>query len=243
VEPGSYDLAELVTVCDSSPWPVPIALDLWNDSVGFPLPPALHIPADWVWRSRLPLSDAAQHEVEKQISVFLNAIHFLSTRLPACLQWVLSTTQVVLPLRSESERGFRSGSNPGLPGLVCIDLNVRDIEILEALVHESAHHHFHVAAVQAPLVEPSYEGLHRSPLRQDPRPLKGIFLAYHALVFMRLLYTECRNLGIANLDQEIVRLQQLADDAGETLNCHQQHLTPSGLNFFEITKKVGCYVE
>jgi HEXXH motif-containing protein len=241
VDPGSYDLGDLAGFDGQNSWAAPIALDLWADSVGFPLPLPLSIPPEWVWPAHLPLSHVTQQEVEKQICTFLATIQFLFTRMPTCFEWVLSVTRVVLPLRSETETGFHSGSNPGLPGLVCLDLRVRDIQILEALVHESAHQHFHVANIDGPLVDPGYEGLHESPLRRDLRPLKGIFLAYHALVFMRLLYVECQNLGIDNLDEEVAKLNQLANTAGQTLDRNQRHLTEYGLEFLEKTQKVSSY--
>ncbi|MEW6499326.1 MAG: HEXXH motif-containing putative peptide modification protein [Cyanobacteriota bacterium] len=241
VDPGLYDLQELGVGLANQPENFAIALDVWSDSVGFPFPDSLY-PDEWCWSASRTLSDAQQQRLQQEIVLFLNAMHLLTTRLPECADWVTSVTQVVIPFHRQVGNSFKSSSNVGLPGVVFFDLHGGEIQILEALVHESAHLHFCVAEAGGSLVDPNHHGKYKSALRTDARPLRGIYLAYHALAYICVFYTEYLKRGIiTGYEEELQSLRAKRDDSEHTLACNQQFLTQFGIEFFEQTRKVSSY--
>lgn len=241
VDSGFHVLQELGVGLANQPENCAIALDVWSDSIGFPFPDSLY-PDEWCWAANETLSDQQQQRLQQEIVVFLNAMHLLTTRLPECADWVTSITQVVIPFHRQVGNSFKSSSNVGLPGVVFFDLHGGEMQILEALVHESAHLHFCVAEAGGLLVDPNHHGKYKSALRKEPRPLRGIYLAYHALAYMCALYTECLNRGIiTGYEEELQSLRAKRDESEHTLACNQQFLTECGIEFFEQTRQVSSY--
>jgi HEXXH motif-containing protein len=72
---------------------------------------------------------------------------------------------------------------------------------LESIVHESAHLHLYMALAQEPLIDPDHDGHYKSPLRPDPRPLRGILLAYHALAYIAALFADVSRLDDASSER------------------------------------------
>jgi HEXXH motif-containing protein len=117
-----------------------------------------------------------------------------------------------------------------------------EAQIVEALVHESAHHYFRIRDGAHPLVESGHAATYASPLRRDPRPLRGIFLAYHALAYICACFTDSSRLGLGLADErELSQLRAKARDAECTLAGAAAHLTESGREFFEQTRAVVDY--
>jgi HEXXH motif-containing protein len=168
-------------------------------------------------------------------------VTFLERNLPECSAWVGEVTHIAIPFRGENGL-FRSRSHPDIPGVVELDL-LSEMEILEALVHESAHLYLYRAECEAPLIETGYEGLHRSPLRPEPRPLRGIMLAMHALAHIALFYRETEHLdGVSHWSEsELSERLALANEAAQTLADAWSHLTPAGRQFVDDTRQVLGY--
>jgi hypothetical protein len=232
---GDYDLRELGAAVANHQWPCAIALDVWCDSIGFPFPES--------WAARADISDEEKQMLQGEIALFLRTICFAEDTLVDCMQWATSVTQVVIPLYRQGDNSFRSGSQDNLPGLIYADIG-GGVELLEALVHESAHRHLFLAECDHPLVDPNHQGRYVSPLRPEPRPLRGILLAYHALAYICALYVDCIDKKInatAYCVQELSALQMKLEQAEQTLASNQQFLTDSGKKFFDLTREVACY--
>jgi hypothetical protein len=167
---GRRDVAELGEAVLSSPAPGPIALDVWCHTVHAP------IRGSWAVLGET-LSDDLQQRLERDIMSFMRAWSLLSRRLPDCADWIAAAAAVVIPLPDDGSGKFRSVSDPDLPGLVQMDLAGGEVQILEGLVHESAHLHLYYAEAAAPLIDPTYERRFASPLRKELRPLRGILMA------------------------------------------------------------------
>lgn len=243
VEPGRHELSALAATHVSTEWPLPIALDVWSDSLSFPYPNNFSYPDDWSWAAHKPLSAAASRRLQGEVLLFMSAMQALNAVLPACVGWAASVTRVVVPLCRELGTKFKSGSRSDLPGVVFFDLHGGEHQIREALVHESAHQYLCLEEAAGPLIDPAHKGTYVSPLRPDPRPLRGILLAYHALVYMCAYYAACIRCGIgADQEAELEGLRRKCADGQRVLEEQSQFLTASGLTFFARTREALRYV-
>lgn len=234
VKNGRYDLAGLGATVSKAVAPSAVALDVWCHTLGIPL------RGSW---AAIKMSNERHIRLERDLVLFLRAWALLEELLPDCADWIAAATSVVIPLYSKDRQQFRSGSAADLPGLIQMDLG-SELQILEALVHETAHRHLYLAEAASPLVDPMHKACYRSPLRPDPRPLRGLLMAWHALSYIALFYreaTECALLGSTGT-QDLHRICTLLDDAEETvMNC-QGALTTAGLDFFNYTSAVTRHV-
>lgn len=238
VESGRHDLAQLASRIRPAPREAShlVDLDLWCDSVGLPLDEGMIDLANWSWAQQPDLTDDEQAQLRASIIHFLSTGAALASRLPECAAWISSITKVVVPLYGHTGDRFRSGSCAGLPGLVFSDLDGPREQILETLVHESAHHWLIRAEAEGALILPGHSATYTSPLRRDPRPLRGIFLAFHALAYMSAFFhdwmevAEGKKLGII-LDN----VRKLRDDAQSTLEGARDALTDNGRKMLDLT--------
>lgn len=228
VEAGTYEMADIAArLGDPQPFAIP---DPWGDS--FSMREELGDLAAAAWWDMLPLDETQEAELARDLRSLLVAQHALAVTLPEAAAWVAEVTSVVVPLVSPPSSTFRSGTVSGLPGLVLVEITEKPLLTLEALVHESAHLHFHLEEANGPLIQPGHSQLYHSPLRVDPRPLRGVFLALHALVYMCGLYLDWQR---ATDDPRCLEaLDELAasrDDAMKTVRAAADALTDRGQRF------------
>ena len=102
----------------------------------------------------------------------------------------------------EAKHEFDGGSSYMLWGALFLNAAAprSDIEMIEVLAHESAHSLLFGLCTEEALVENSDDELYPSPLRQDPRPLDGIFHA--TFVSARMHWVLTRLLEVQSLDEE-----------------------------------------
>ncbi|WP_169804519.1 aKG-HExxH-type peptide beta-hydroxylase [Sphingomonas pituitosa] len=248
LEPGRYALCSLAEQICAQPEEIEhlVALDPWCDSVGLPLDEGMVDTPEWGWPHRQPLNAEDEQRLRRGLVSFMEAGARLSRHLPACADWVRQSTKVVVPLYSNGAHRFRSGSCASLPGLVFSDLEGPHEQILETLVHESAHHWLVIAEAEGPLVDPSHHASYASPLRQDLRPLRGIFLAFHACAFMTAFYQDWfLALGAGEKQRQLqTQTRALRDDAYATLHRARSALTDLGRDLLDTTTaRVVAYVD
>jgi HEXXH motif-containing protein len=234
LEQGRHDLQRLGATVAASAAPGAISLDPWCHTLGCP------VRGSWAQFGEA-LSQAQQQQMESELVLFLRAWAMLEHHLPDCADWVAAATSVVIPLYSDNTGQFHSSSAPDLPGLVQMDLAGGVMQILEAMVHETAHQHLYLAEAAAPLVDPADQGRYRSPLRSEPRPLHGILMAWHALAYITLLYREMIACGVLDTAEaaELSHLRGLLGDAEATIErCHDA-FTPAGAEFCIRTRAVA----
>ncbi|SDS40796.1 aKG-HExxH-type peptide beta-hydroxylase [Actinoplanes derwentensis] len=239
VEAGRYELVPLgrrVRTAQSVP-AVPVALDVWIETVGLPLPPDTVAYGEWSWAHHQPLPFSEQAVLHHDIIGFLRATRALAELHPDCAAWLSAVTKVAVPLHGRPCNRFRSGSSAGIPGLIFTDIDGPLTQSLETLVHESAHLWFCLAESAGPLIDPAHTRRYESPLRPDLRPLRGIFLAFHALAFMAAFYRDWAEVapGRENALAELDAVRPLRDDAMGMLAGARGALTDAGLRFFETT--------
>ena len=212
--------------------------DPWGDSL--PDTTMAGDIGDATWWAQLPLSDDDEPELAGDIRSLLVTQRLLRSLLPAASDWIRAVTRVVVPLvRSQGDQ-FRSGSIAGIPGLVFVEMTHKQLLVLEALVHESAHLHFHIAEFDNGFIVAGHDACYASPLRPDPRPLRGIFLAHHALVYMCAFYTDWqRSTGDARAAEARQELLRHRAAAGELLRGARSHLTPAGDAFLSTCLEIA----
>jgi HEXXH motif-containing protein len=211
-----------------------VELDVWCASLGEPLAGS--------WAEQPPADEADTAQLEEDIVRYLRACAFLEKHLGACREWLAGTTKVAVPLRAAGDAS-RSISFPDIPALVGLDL-ASEVLVLESLVHESAHLNLYLEEAAGPLVDPADEGRFRSPLRSDPRPLRGILMAYHALAFITALYVDAvEATGAEVFERQRASTLALARDAEQTLVAERRRLTQLGDSFFQLTQEVAAYGE
>jgi HEXXH motif-containing protein len=236
VAPGHYALANLPgrdgrrrrTALDA------INIDPWCASAGVPIASS--------WAEREPSSEAEIADLAATIRRYCTMIETFQRLVPGCFAWVSSITCVAVPLRPR--RGeLHSHSHEELPGLVALDVPDDLMAFIELLVRESAHHHLFMADAGAPLIQPDHVGPYRSPLHTDPRPLRDVLLAYHALAYVCAAYRDVGSrvrFGERSLtDHE--RLRSNLRDAATVIADAVAFLTPEGREFLELTDEVAAY--
>lgn len=95
--------------------------------------------------------------------------------------------RLILPVGADPETHY-SASYQETIGAAWMSLHPRTMIVAEALVHELQHSVLLAAMRLDPLLENPPTELHTSPVRPDPRPLRGILLAVHAFQPVAELY-------------------------------------------------------
>ena len=222
---GTHRLDSLAELAgDRQDFAVP---DPWGDS--FSLRDELGDLTAAAWWTVEPLDKTAEADLTRDLRSLLAAQHALGELVPAAAEWVAGATSVVVPLASPPSSMFRSGTVAGLPGLVLVEVTDKPLLTLEALVHETAHLYFHLADAGAPLLVEGHTRLYHSPLRVDRRPLRGIFLALHALVHMCGFYEDWRRVtDDPRCTEALDDLRRSRDEAADTLTDAGDGLTDAG---------------
>ena len=119
-----------------------------------------------------------------------------------------------------------------------------ELQAIEALVHESAHQHLFMAETAGALVDPRHTAIYKSPLRDDPRPLRGVLLACHALAYIAAYYTDALQASLSaarRLESHISETRHKLHDALKILLANRQYLTAHGGDFLDRTMEVERY--
>jgi hypothetical protein len=232
LEVGTHPLDLVAAAVAPEERVLPIAFDPWCAILGYDYPDS--IPA-----TGRPEAEQ-EAEVRRSTLIGLRALALVSGYLPEVAAWLRSLARVLVFLDA-SENLCRSASAAELPGLVFADAT-SEIALLEVLVHESAHHLLYISEAGGPLIDPTDERRFTSPLRPDPRPLRGILLAYHALAFMCAFYRDLREspLGGEVVDAgDVAALASKLADAEATLDGAASSLTDRGAAFMSSTHAVA----
>jgi len=99
----------------------------------------------------------------------------LSTELAGLVTQIVGAS----PFRGPGARPFGSASSLMLWGLLLINAERYDtvLEMIQGIVHESAHLLLFAHSIDEPLVTNAIDERFTSPLRRDPRPMDGVFHA------------------------------------------------------------------
>jgi HEXXH motif-containing protein len=209
------------------------------------------LPAARLWEQHLPLF-ATQHlellqaherlesldELTPQVCAeFEGAARFVSLHAPEFVGWIRDVVAGLIPLRG-SRTSTRSSTHPHRFGFVAASVGCSPVQLAEALVHESSHEYFAMAERVSELVNGADPLLYYSPLRKCGRPIRSIFLAYHAVVNMLLLYRASLAHGYRDDGYCAHYSQHYRKVAGDMLGdlSRSPGLTPAGRSFLECTR-------
>jgi hypothetical protein len=170
----------------------------------------------------------------------LRSMGLMGFACPQALEWASHVTKVLsIPLNSRRAT-LRSRSSPKVPGAVFLEIFGDMASTIELVVHESAHQMLFLAEAEGPLVHPEHRQLYWSPLRSDPRPLRGILLAFHALCYIAAVYGDLRRAGALERAQQ-AEASSMIDKAllaERVLQGAEGALTDAGIAFLLRTREV-----
>jgi hypothetical protein len=166
----------------------------------------------------------------------------IAVRLPRVASWVAEASKLANFLALQSDDMFASASYPEIPGYIVLTPADDVMQVLEAVVHETAHLYLFRSECGAALVRPS-ERLFASPLRPNPRPLRGVLLAMHACAYVSAAFAEAEAAGLehpARCSAQRREMLALFDEAYETVGTAADLLTPAGATFVSRTASVAA---
>lgn len=104
----------------------------------------------------------------------------IRTHLPALAAEHAQVLAGVVPVGFEPEKSLSASYFEAI-GQVYVSLHPQTVVMAEALIHETQHNKLNLLLWSDPLLEED-GALHVSPVRPDPRPLRGVLLAAHAFL-------------------------------------------------------------
>lgn len=230
---GRHELRRVGELMIAGQAPDVMMIDPWCTVLGYPY-------AD-TWAAAASSSrTAGTADVQKGVIVALRTFALIAAAVPDAWTWLNGLTRTLVILKGEGKVS-RSSSAADLPGLVMAD-TMSELALSELLVHETAHHLLYVTEAGGPLIDADESRLFVSPLRSDPRPMRGILLAYHALAFICAFYADLDSspAGKDAVDAaDFSNLQRLMGEAESTLLAAAASFTPRGRTFFDRTREVA----
>lgn len=115
------------------------------------------------------------------------ALSTIATYLPPFRDEIELLLQQVVPVGWDPERHLSASMQEAL-GTVYLSLHPHPMTMTEALVHEVSHNKLAVLFELDPVLGNPATQTYASPVRPDPRPLRGVLLAVHAFLPVAALY-------------------------------------------------------
>ena len=159
------------------------------------------------------------------------AFAIVEAHLPGVARERRLLAQTVCPVGVDDARHF-SCSYEGAPGAMYLSLHPDPVKMAEAVVHEFQHDKLHALLRLDPLLDNARAEGFRSPVRPDPRPLRGVLLAAHAFLTVETLYRAMRDAGHEaarhpRFDQRLAAVREANRVALDALDAHARP-TPLG---------------
>jgi hypothetical protein len=229
IAPGRHTSASLASE-DSQIPPSCVPIDLWGFSIGRQNKDMLSIQE--------PIGPHRRRRIVEGVSRLISALANMEQKLPRCLNWLRHATRLIVPLVRDNDGKVRSASRETALGAIFCDL-AEFTHLLEAIIHETAHQHFYLTEMSLPLVQ-NESARYYSPLRKEFRPLRGVFLAYHALVHISSFYVAALETKLIPADHGETNLQVIQGDldiARQSMAQGFNGLTDAGRELFCLLEK------
>ncbi len=213
---------------------------------GSPLPPRvasvdLSGPTRLVLVDTNPLSSLEAHpdkfgnslelggrDVDEWTSSLVAALAVIDEHLPALAAEVRLALRHVVPVGYDEARHL-SASYLEATGVVYLTLHPQRMTMVEALIHEFQHNKLNVLLGLDAVLENGEAPLFSSPVRPDPRPLRGVLLAVHAFQPIALLYEALLEAKRGDEGELSRRLQQIARTCREGCEVLLPHARPTAV--------------
>jgi len=163
----------------------------------------------------VPPPAATREASVKAFESGLRRLHDLIPELAAEFNAIIHEVILVVGDREANGYDFAGGSCYMLWGALFInaEFHSNDVAMIEAIAHESAHSLLFGFTIDEALVENPDEDLYTSPLRDDPRPMDGI---YHAtFVSARMHWAMSQLLETGQLNSEEVQQARASQTASK----------------------------
>lgn len=133
------------------------------------------------------LVDLGGHDAAEWRAALSSALAVIDRALPAIAGEMRLLLSHVVPVGFDAEKHL-SASYLEAAGVVYLTLHPRELTLVEALVHEFQHNKLNLLLGLDRVLENQESELYTSPVRPDPRPLRGVLLAVHAFQPLIVLY-------------------------------------------------------
>ena len=152
---------------------------------------------------------------EENVVAALNLIEEADVALASEFRALVIQIVGAAPSTQNGGRGFGGVSSFMLWGAIFLNVvqHRTQLDLVEGLIHEAAHHLLFGLSLDEPLVDNSIEERYGSPLRSDPRPMDGVFHATFVCARLHYAYERLRETTGSRLPEADRRLidQRLHD--------------------------------
>lgn len=163
--------------------------------------------------------DLGGKSVDEWRRAVVDALRLIDEHLPALSGELSLMLRHVVPVGYDEERHL-SASYLEAVGVVYLTLHPQRMTMVEALIHEFQHNKLNVLLGLDPVLENGETPLYASPVRPDPRPLRGVLLAVHAFQPIALLYEQLRDRageGRGELDRRLTQIARTCREGCDVL--------------------------
>jgi HEXXH motif-containing protein len=132
-------------------------------------------------------TNLGEKSVEHWVQVLRDAYQIIEQLLPELAEEMSWMLRHVVPVGYDDEKHL-SASYLEASGVVYLTLHPHLMTMVEALIHEFQHNKLNVVLGIDPVLHNAEFPLFASPVRPDPRPLRGVLLAVHAFQPIAKMY-------------------------------------------------------
>ena len=153
--------------------------------------------------------DLGGRDVDVWRASLVSALSLVEEHLPHTYGEMRLMLRHVVPVGYDEQKHL-SASYLEAIGVVYLTLHPQRMTMVEALIHEFQHNKLNLLLALDPVLENGELPLFTSPVRPDPRPLRGVLLAVHAFQPIALLYEALLARDDVNRGELSRRLGQIA---------------------------------
>jgi len=138
--------------------------------------------------------DLGGHAPEAWAVALCSALAVIAAHLPDLAREIDLYVRAFVPTGYHAET-HRSASYRESIGAIYLTLHPGVMTLAEAVIHEFSHNKLHALFELDPVIENDALARYTSPIRPDPRPLRGVLLAVHAFLPVARLYEAMTEAG------------------------------------------------
>ncbi|MEP7123742.1 MAG: HEXXH motif-containing putative peptide modification protein [Byssovorax sp.] len=145
------------------------------------------------WEPGNPV-DLGGHAPDAWAAALRPALEIIAAHLPDLSREIELYIREFVPTGHHPET-HRSASYRESIGAIYLTLHPNVMTLAEAILHEFSHNKLHALFELDPVIENDAAARFSSPVRPDPRPLRGVLLAVHAFLPVARLYEKMTEAG------------------------------------------------
>jgi len=173
-----------------------------------------------------------------------SALEVIGEQLPELRAEIDLYVQQIVPVGWDAERHLSASYQEAI-GTVYLSLHPSPMTLAEALVHEASHNKLNALFELDDVLENADAPLYGSPIRPDPRPLRGILLAVHAFLpvarlYERMLGTNHPLAGSAAFAERFARIREINHEGAGVLLAHARP-TDVGRGLLDEIQRWGAH--